>query len=89
MRNTLIALAMCWAAATVGAQETRTLVTKHFRVGLRACYRFVEDVELFTVENRDIGGAAGMIAFKLGGFWELTLRGRSRDVCPRRRRPRR
>ena len=43
-------------------------VTKHLRIGFGASYRFIQDVELVTLENDEISGAAGVFTIKLGGF---------------------
>ena len=43
-------------------------VTKHFRIGFGASYRFVGDVELPRLDNEDIAGPSGNVTIKLGGF---------------------
>ena len=43
-------------------------VTKHFRVGFGASYRFVEDVELSGLQDGDLSGPAGVVTLKFGGF---------------------
>ena len=43
-------------------------VTKHLRIGFGASYRFVGDVELPDLDNKDISGPAGIVTLKLGGF---------------------
>ncbi len=43
-------------------------VTKHLRIGFGGSYRFVGDVELISLDNSDIGGPAGVLTIKLGGF---------------------
>ena len=43
-------------------------VTKHLRIGFGASYRFVGDVELPGLDNKDISGPAGLVTLKLGGF---------------------
>lgn len=43
-------------------------VTKSFRAGLGVSYRFVQDVELFDLRDRDISGLAGVVTLKFGRF---------------------
>jgi len=43
-------------------------ITKYFRIGAGATYRYITGTELLNVEDDDVSGFAGLISFRFGRF---------------------
>lgn len=43
-------------------------VTRHFRIGLGASYRFAQGVKLVNLRSADVSGFAGVVTLKFGSF---------------------